>query len=257
MLTFNIHKSINLLSKRYIRKRINFKSWPNDWVPFHWSRPETIPGYMSITDLERVRVPEIGELRPQYLSSEKLKKLDPNDPVRKIFSMDHASLKSQTDLTIQQAYKEFGLYHEIDFDNSLEAKIIRLTFKLRGTLADLEYKGYDNPRTGRIRSAANAYKNRRKRYLNELKEQHAERYKHIIDKLNIEPEENPINVPRQFPFRKFQMRRMANEYAMELKGKKVEEFMKSLEQDKANFEVEKQETLKWIEEQEKKLNAIV
>lgn len=233
------------------------KSWPNDWVPFHWSRPEKKRGYYDDRDLVGPREPPLDELRPKYRCSDKLINLDVNNPIRRVFSSDHARNRDKTNETIQELIREIGLVHEVDFANSLEAKIINLTIKYRGLVEEVKRTGDDNRFRGSLRIVTNSVKYRRLRYLCDLKEQHEDRYKRIIEKLKIDPVDNKINVPYERPYRKIQMRRLALEYAQNLKEEKVENYLKSLEEEKQKFEIEKQETLKWIKEQEEKLGITV
>lgn len=251
MLSSKLANSINFVSKRNVRKPSYYKSWPNDWVPFHWSRPETIPGYKITGDLEPIRQPTEDELYPKYKNSHKLNNLDPNDPIKRTFSLDHATKRDRNKSYRSELYKERGLIHELDFSNSLEAKIISLTMRLRGCLAEIEYKGADDSKSSTLRTIANAMKNRRHKYLCELKRVHSERHEAILERLNIEQIDNPINVPYHEPYRKVQMKRLALEYAADLKEKKVEEYIRSLEIEKEKFKCEKEETLRWIAEQEK------
>lgn len=242
------------MPKRYYRKKkVALKSWPNDWVPFHWSRPEKKLGYIDEKDMEPHKSPNVDEIRPMYRSSDRLKELDVDNPVRKLFSIDHARIRDQTSDKIKDETTNLGLVHLVDFENSLEAKIIRLTYKLRRILVDIERHGpYSNKNTT-ARAIANVLKYRRIRYLNDLREIHSDRYSRLVDKLNIEPSEKKINVPYEKPFRKVQMRKIAIEYAQELMEKKVEDYLIALEREKEEFEKEKQETMKWIKEQEEKL----
>lgn len=249
--------SLNVISKRFLRKKIVLKSWPNDWVPFHWKRPETRPGYLEAGDLVDLHHPKTEELLPEVRLSRELKQLDPNDPMRKLFSLDHSSRGRQNKAFADDHIHKMGLIHEVDYANSLEAKIVKLTFALRHVHEVLNKPGANPRYNAHTRSAANSIKYRRYRYLCDLKELHGERYERLIKTLSVEPKNNPINVPFYRPYRKVQMRKLAIEYARDLKEKKVEEFMQSIEDEKKSFELERQQTLKWIEEQEKKLGITV
>lgn len=231
------------------------KSWPNDWVPFHWNRPEKEPGYYSNEDLVALGEPETEDLLPEAENSNQLRQLKPDDPVRKLFSIDHGKVSHYNKTMVYKQLKELGLYHVVNYPNSPEAKIINLTFSLRHAIAQILPNGEDRW-NGHVRKLANNLKNRRYRYLCELKELHGGRFERIKKALDIEPNNNPINVPFLRPYRKKQMKKLAFEYAIELKEKKVEEFMQSLEEEKAKFEKEKEETLRWIDEQEKKLGIV-
>lgn len=249
--------SLNLVSKRFIRKKANLKSWPNDWVPFHWSRPEKIPGYYDTGDLVTIQRPAKENILPQYRLSNSLNKLEPDNSARKIFSVDHAKPYDQTKALIQLHLERLGLIHEVDFSNSLEAKIVSLTYKLRHFQDYIKLKGESDAYTGHIRTLASNITNRRYRYLTDLKELHNERYERLINELQIAPKDNPINVKYLRPFRKKQMRKLAIEYSRDLRERKVEEFIRSLEKEKAEFEKERQETLQWIAEREKELGISV
>lgn len=256
MLFANIAKNgINLVSRRFIRKKIIMKSWPNDWVPFHWSRPEKVPGYYSNEDLVDLGEPETEDLLPEAENSNQLRQLKPDDPVRKLFSIDHGKVSHYNKTMVHRQLKELGLYHVVNFSNSPEAKVVNLTFSLRHTLSQVQ-SASDDRWNGHVRQLANVLKHRRRRYLCELKELHSDRFERLKKTLDIEPDDNPINTQYLRPYRKLQMRKLAFEYAIDLKEKKVESYMRSLEEEKAKFEKEKEETLRWIHEQEKKLGTV-
>lgn len=245
--------SLNVVTKRFMRKRPALKSWPNDWVPFHWSRPTKVHGSLDTGDLEEVLRPASSEVQSHLRQSEELRKLDVNDPARKIFSLDHERPYLQTMDRINRKIEEMGLVHLVDYPNSLEAKIVTLTHRLRFFQDAIKSKSLNDNFSGHLRTIASNCHTRRYRYLTDLKELHYDRYKKILEELKIEPKENKINVKYERPYRKKQMRRLAIEYSIDIKEKKVEEFMKSLEVEKKNFEVEKEETLRWIADKEKEL----
>lgn len=257
MIFSNIAKvSLNVVSKRFIRKKVNLKSWPNDWVPFHWSRPEKVPGYFESGDLvEDLEPATPDKLHPDFRHSEELKRLDIKDPLRKVFSVQHCNNYEYRKTLVHDLTKQLGLVHNVDHANSLEAKIINLTFALKNFQSRVKLTNENLRFNGHIRMAANSVKYRRNRYLNELNELHGDRYKRIIEELQIEPKPNLINVPFYPVYRKVQMRKLAIEYARGLKESKVEEFVKSLKKDQKEFEQEKKETLEWIKEQEMKLST--
>lgn len=256
MISFSRNQGINIIAKRMIRRKVLIKSWPNDWVPLHWNRPEDSPGYLDPTELEGLRRPEHEKIRPKFRVSDQLKHLDVNSPIRKSFSSDHASNRDQSNEYIEQELDRLGLIHKVDFDNSLEAKIIHLSFRLKRLLHEVNRLG-ESRWNGKLRLVLNSIKYRRLRYLCDLKEQHKDRYERLVEILKIEPTDNKINVPYERPYRKIQMRKLALEYAQNLKEKKVEEYVKSLEEEKKEFEIEKEKTLSWIREQEMKLGITV
>lgn len=245
---------LNLIIKRFIRAgKKPLKSWPNDWVPFHWSRPEPEPGYYNAGDLVDLGAPKLDDLIPDAKVSDELKQLDKDDPVRKLFSVDHGKRSHFNKTLVHEHLKNFGLYHIVDYPNSMEAKIVSLTFSLRQLQEKIKLQGEDHRYNNHVRMMANNAKYRRYRYLCRLKELHQERFERIIKALDIQPPDNPINVPFIRPYRKKQMRRIALEYARDLKERKVEEFIKSIKKEQEEFKKEKEETLKWIEEATKSL----
>lgn len=247
---------LNIVTKRFIKKKINMKSWPNDWVPFHWTRPVPVPGYYETGDLVDFKDPDVEDLQEDVRMSTELRDLDPDDPLRKIFSLGHARRSRHNKTFVNDHLRQLGLFHEVDFKNSMEAKIVNLTFSLRHVQECVRTKGEDNRFNGHVRKLANSIAWRRWRYLCALKDQHYDRYKRIIDLLDIEDKDNPINVERLPPYRKIQMRKLALDYAQNLKEKKVEDFMKSIDDEKKNFEAYKVDTLKWIEKAEKELESL-
>lgn len=254
-----VRTGINLTAKRYTRKkRMPMKAWPNDWVPFVWNRPVKVPSYFNTGDLRDLGQPEKDELPPELGLSSELKSLNPDNELRKLFSLDHAK-RSHYNKTREFALtQKMGLIHQVDYCNSLEAKITKLTHALRHVVALV--KEGNVSRSGFIgyqKQRATAIMGRRYRYLCELQELHKDRFHKIIKELDIEPKDNLINLETEMPYRKIQMRRLAINYARDMKDKKVEDFMASLDEEKVNFEKEKQETLKWIAEKEKELGMIV
>lgn len=216
-----------------------------------------VPGYFGSGDLVDFVDPDPGDIHPDFSNSTELKKLDVNHPIRKIFSLKHARKSQQNKALVKQYTNKLGVIHNVDYSNSLEAKIINLTFSLRHVQAELTAR-VDNIISGDQRKTiANSLKGRRYRYLCELKELHSDRYERIIKALSIEPKNNLINVKYHRPYRKIQLRLLAIQYSRDLIEKKVEDFLASLEAEKAQFQQDRAETLKWIEEQEKKLGMTV
>lgn len=249
---------LNFASKRYIRRKTNLKAWPNDWVPFHWSRPEKVPGYLNAGDLVDLKTPDKEDLQVDVRNSQELRKLSLDNPIRKIFSLDHARRSHHNKAYVFENVNKLGIIHDIEYTNSLEARIINNTFAYRQVVESFGPTGKHNMRyNGHLRMRANTIKYRRYRQLCELKELHADRWARLIKTLNIEPEENLINVKYYRPYRKIQMRLLAQKYARDLREKKVEEYLAKLEKEKIEFEKEKKETMAWIEEQEKKLGMTV
>lgn len=259
MLFNNLAKvSLNLTSKRFVRKKVILKSWPNDWVPFHWKRPEKVPGYLNAGDLVDLPQPSQEDIQVNVRNSQEIAKLSVDDPKRKIFSLDHARRSHHNKALVDHHMRRLGLIHEVEYNNSLEAQIINNTFALRHAYEMIKTSGGTDGRfNAHHRQFANDVKYRRYRLLCDLKELHMDRWQRLIKELDIEPPENKINVKFVRPFRKKQMRLLAESYARDMKEKKVEEYMKALEKEKVEFEEEKKETLKWIEEKEKQLGITV
>lgn len=251
--------AINTFAKRFRIRRPNayYKTWPNDWVPFVWSRPEKVPGYFDSGDLRPLQDPSKEDIHPDYSQSEHLKSLDADHPLRKLFSVDHVRRSEQSKIFSRRFIDKMGIVHHVDFSNSLEAKIVSLTYSIRHAQETIRLVGTNSNWNGKSRLIANSLTNRRYRYLCELKELHKGRYDRIIKSLEIEPKENKINVPHYRPYRKIQMRLLAKNYSADLKEKKVDEFLRTLEEEQAKFEKYKSETLKWIEEKETELGLKV
>jgi len=254
----NIRASINLVFRRFREKKHRYiRTWPNDWVPFHWSRPEKIPGYFDSGDLVGPREPAKDEIYSDFRNSQELKSLDPDHPLRKMFSVNHASSIKQSQAYSNMFIEKLGVIHAVDHCNSHEAKIAKLTHSLRNAQSVIRGQGGASKYNQTVRTLANSLNLRRYSNLTKLQELHKERYERIISLLQIEPRKNLINVPPQKPYRKNQMRSLAVKYAIEMKEKKVEEFIKLLDKEKADFEDYKRETLKWIEEKESQLGMTV
>lgn len=254
----NAHRLILCSSKRFVgRKAPTYKSWPNDWVPFHWSRPEQIPGFFRGGDLVDHTITEKDTLKNSAKHSVKLAELDPDDPLRRIYTVNSGTSSDLFEHNVNSIMKKLGIIHEVDLKNSREAKIIRLTFKIRQHVDLIKRKGLEHEQSKEIRTICNALVNRRYRNLCELKEIHSERHTNLLKALQINPPDNPINIPYVRPFRKTQMRHLTKEYCKNLRKQKIEEYIKSLEGEKEKFEKEKAETMKWIQEQEKFLGITV
>lgn len=247
---------INLITRRYRKVHKYYKSWPNDWVPFVWNRPVKTPGYLGSGDLVQLETPPEESLHPDFRASKELKSLSIDHPMRKMFSLQHSNFVQLNKIYAQQFIDNLGVIHHVDFSNSLEAKIASLTFSLR-QIQDKVIREGETMFTMHERQIANSLKYRRYRYLCDLKELHSDRYNRIIKALKIDPPENKINVEFHRPYRKIQMRRLAQKYARDLKEKKVEEFLKNLEKEKSEFQQYKEETLKWIEEKEAELGMSI
>lgn len=239
-----------------MRRLVTLKSWPNDWLPFYWSRPEKIPGYFKTGDALGLGHVEPTDLRPSYKLSQKLNQLPQDDWIRRIYTDDFASRRDIMNGRIEENLKKLGLFHSQDLNNSMEGKIVFLTWKTR-YFQDILRQSKCNDRLKYLRTKCNSTANKRNKLIKLLREQHEERCDALCKALEIDYDSPQIGTPFQRIERKRELRRLVVEYCQNLKEQKVEEYIKSIEDEKEKFEHEKQETLKWIKEQEELLGISV
>lgn len=214
-----------------------------------WVRPEKLPSYnpQKSGDLEPLNQIDKTLYPPEFQSSRELATAD--ETVKKLFALQFAPRKK----TIQLYYENMMSRvkrHPLD-DVSEEVKIARWTGRIRAWQELMERF----PRDKRLKVCVNEVIDRRKKHLKELRKIDYKKFEWLIEQLNIVYKPTPIDLHKVT--RKDSLRKLTQKYCDNIRDERLNEYKLKLQAEQPAFLEEKIQTLEYIREEQRKLNAEV
>ncbi|KAI1294653.1 28S ribosomal protein S15, mitochondrial [Halotydeus destructor] len=233
----------NILSKRSAK----FLAWPNDWLPFGYERPEDPIGYFETGDPEMKTAVDLDKYRKGYEFLADDDSIPSN--VKKMYTLEWGSRGDRLRHIKRETVAKYQR-HPVDI-HSHEARIARHTVIVRGGQEQVRYNA---PNDVGAKMMINYSNLKRNRLLNELSRMDSERYELVKNTLNIEHSPSEAGVGLERVERKKSLRRLTQKYCDKMKNKKLDEYKESLSEQRNNFLKEKEDTMKWVDEQMKSLD---
>ena len=220
-----------------------WRTWPNDWLPFQWQKPELSPGYFESGDkkegLDKV---DLDQLKPMLKDLKILEKAP--ESVRKMYTLRFARRKELKILQNEEYTRSLPIRRRYLDHDGYEKKVIRLTNTIRHMRKIIREEA---PNSAGHKIAVSRFINKRYKFLCELYRMDRETCNMLCEKLEIDFKPPiPYHWPYPFLERKRTIRETCEKYCKDLKQKKIDEYRKKLEEEQIKFKEEKEKTLQWI-----------
>lgn len=224
---------------------LSFLNYARKEVPFKYERKKKPEMIYKSGDNEGPKEVDLSRPLLGYEKSEELKTAD--ETVKKLFSLEFANhrevLKAQINEMLDKVRR-----HPLDV-SSIETRIAHMTVRIRNLQVHMKSQ------SGKDKSAKVVLKeliDERKKRLKLLRKADYQRFEWLLGVINV-----TYHPPPRFfysPTRKGTLRSMTREHCIQLRQKKIEAYREALKVQQAVFLKEKEETLKWIQQQEKEMN---
>lgn len=226
-----------------------FLNWPTpEFLPFKWERVRKVNPLDVTGDLD-LSLPtlDLSTPKPGFQLSEELKTA--NEDVKKLFTVATASQKEKNQLILEEFLQKFQR-HAMDID-SPESKVAQWTVKVRILARHFQQFPRDKKAKVRLFQAID----KRNTMLRLLRQWDYRRFEWVLKELKITYRE-PKDGKLEKISRKGELRRLTREYCEKVKNEKLQNYHNKLKEQQQAFLKEKEETLKWIAEEEKKLGLV-
>ncbi|XP_067141879.1 small ribosomal subunit protein uS15m [Centruroides vittatus] len=226
-----------------------FLNWPTpEFLPFTWERVRKVNPIDVAGDLD-LTLPSLDPSTPKsgFELSEQLKIA--NEDVKKIFTLSTASQKEINKL-IMEEFLSRCQRHATDV-TSPEARIALLTVKVR--ILARTFK--EHPRNKVVKVSLFHCIDKRNMLLRLLRQWDYRRFEWLLHELKITYRE-PKDGKQEKISRKGELRRLTREHCEKVKNEKLQKYHEKLKEQQEAFLKEKEDTLKWIAEEEKTLGLI-
>ncbi|XP_059488073.1 small ribosomal subunit protein uS15m [Neocloeon triangulifer] len=212
-------------------------------VHIEWKRPEK-PGCThpkvsgDLSPLPKIDGEEV--FREYAEAGVNLQDMSPEQ--RKLYTLKFLPAVYQNRTQLQRMLEKVQR-HKLD-NNSIEAKIALSTARIRR----FQQLQETDPRNKRRKVILKEMIDRRRGYLDDLREIDYKRFEWLIEKLEIEYRPKPEDNSRIT--RKNSIRKLTEEYCEKVREEKLDELKNKLQREREKFEVEKKQILEWIEKEE-------
>lgn len=239
-----------VIPRRFVRKG-NWKTWPNDWLPFTWKRPELQPGYFSTGDMvEGIDRPDKSSVA-DYATKQALRECDTlnlPESVRRQFTNEFVPRKQLVERQIQKAMLQVS--GDLD-ETTLAGGIARMSYRIRNSRHQIR----TTPNDVLSKVATNWWYGKRFKRLIALHRVDRAEFDRIVAELKLELPNFVLDGKLfQRIERKRELRRLTDQYCEKLKKEKLDAYEQQLKARQHEFLIKKAETQKWIENEMQNLN---
>ncbi|XP_053214117.1 uncharacterized protein LOC128397412 [Panonychus citri] len=220
-----------------------WKTWPNNWIPFDWKKPEPQPGFFESGDRkEGLDKFDLDQIKPNLKNLEILKNAP--ESVKKLYTLRFARRRELKILQNSLYESNLPIRRRLLDKNEYERKVIRLTVAIRH-IRDVIRNESQN--SAGHKNLVSRYINKRYKFLVELYKIDRESCQMLCDKLEIDFK---VPLPYYWPYpfleRKRTIRETCETYCKDIKKKKLDEYKEILNQEDQICRG-KARKLEWIE----------
>nr|CAG4651977.1 EOG090X09BQ [Triops cancriformis] len=211
-----------------------------------WVRPPKVPSTdpAKSGDLQPLPEVDLSRLPLKFQQSRAIENADPI--VKKTLSLEFAPYRKAVQVYRYDLLSEIRR-HQLD-TGSLESKITCLTVRIRALQKHLKSLKKDTSGKHTLKELIE----QRYKYLTRLRKRDYRCFEWLLEQLQLTYKANPEVMNKVT--RKVALRLLTERYCRTLREKRLEAYRKELDAKKIDFLKEKEQIVKWIEEEEKALN---
>lgn len=244
-----MNSSCTIITKRFVRSG-RWKSWPNDWLPFTWKRPEQQPGYFDTGDtVEGIPAPKKEDFvnHATQLAVQECKSMNLSEEILRLFTNEFAKRQQKVHCKIEQ--NVYGLSGGLD-STTLAGGIVRMTYRIRNSRDNIR----KHPNDVLSKIMTNWWSGKRLKRLVQLYKMDRQEFDRIVKELQLDlPQFGYDHKLFERIERKRELRRLTDEYCAKIKKERLEAYEKELKAEQQAFLRRKAETEQWIESEMQKL----